>query len=911
MSLEVRFDGTLIDEQYYTGLTNNNELFNESFRLGATPCNQYILRIAKEGVSTQPTTITLSDNGTTFANLDIDNIEEQDYEYVYTLTDKMVRLEFYYDAKDIFVGGSTTLLSIAQDICTRAGLTLGTVDFRGYNKSINWYDNTRTAREYIGYVAELNGGFARIEGNTLYFVKQNTLSVNTISIDDCEDFNIGERHEITRVVYEQGALKWEYGTEDGNTLYLNSENVFITEKSEVQGIYNDINGFEFYSFTTQNCPIDYSIKVGDVITFTDGENYYPTIAQYDLEYYGGWIGGYDLEVNTEKQEETKVIGNKENIRNLRIIVDRQNNKISQVVEEIGDRTGKSTTVTQDVDQLQSAVDEMAVLTKEVEGNSFVVLDNCANVSIDTLEIIGEIAIDTLRDDQAGSYGTVPMSDLAPMSNLAPSKPQKRTEALYFGDTTILKGMELINEYTSVEEIIKEEIMLPEFVLRTYQGVSDIFRIQDKKAVIERHIYEDVAGFRNILSEPFIEELGDFDIELHEGDNKLYLKCFPNAHIYAKYMIKNKFSENFATKVELHSEINQTAEEINFVVSKKVGEDELASKISQTSDTIFLSANNFGWQSTNSSMTTDGQITATAGKIGGFNLGTNMFSTSLTSEKMRIYTYTEADRTRAINIVVGSIIPTQADYDKYDFDYSGAITTYDVLMITKILNGKETGNASFNIDTKNSEKAISLKDNNGKELINFGKFGSYINQLSADNINATNIEAGVVYKSDLFFLGSHSIDDIDGGGLSLYNNNGNSGITLFGVTGEIYATRNSHLCDVKGECVVYSNSSGNSGTITLYESAADFSSFRIIYKNSDGQLGSSIVEGMSNPNAEESYGTVIRYNSNMDSLMINSVLFSVSGTTLTLSRNNQVIFYNNGATMQDGNKIYVTKVIGIV
>ena len=196
MSLKVNFDGTLIDEQYYTGLNNNYELFNDTFKLGATPCNTYKLKIAKDGVNTQPTSISLADGNTTYAVLDIDNIEEQDYEYVYTLTDRMVNLDFYYDASRIFHNGSATLLQIVQDICTKIGVTLGTTDFRGYNKSINWYDNTKTAREYIGYIAELSGGFARIENNVLYFRKQKTASKKTISLDDCEDFNIGEYHKI-------------------------------------------------------------------------------------------------------------------------------------------------------------------------------------------------------------------------------------------------------------------------------------------------------------------------------------------------------------------------------------------------------------------------------------------------------------------------------------------------------------------------------------------------------------------------------------------------------------------------------------------------------------------------------------------------------------------------------------------
>ena len=186
MSLEVYFDDTLIDEQYYTGLTNNYELFNESFKLGSTTSNTYTLKIAKDVVSTQPTSVSLKDNGNAFAELEVDNIEEQDYEYVYTLTDKMIDLDFYYDASEIFNNGATTLYNIAMDICTKVGLTLGTTNFRGYNKAINWYDNTRTAREYIGFIAELNGGFARIENNTLYFKKQNTTSASTISIENCQ-----------------------------------------------------------------------------------------------------------------------------------------------------------------------------------------------------------------------------------------------------------------------------------------------------------------------------------------------------------------------------------------------------------------------------------------------------------------------------------------------------------------------------------------------------------------------------------------------------------------------------------------------------------------------------------------------------------------------------------------------------
>lgn len=103
MSLQVFFDDVLINEDNVTGLHVNAEMFNESFKLGATVSSKYTLIVAREGVSIQPNIVTLKDNGNVFAVLVVDNIEEEDYTYTYTLTDKMIDLEFYYDASEIFI----------------------------------------------------------------------------------------------------------------------------------------------------------------------------------------------------------------------------------------------------------------------------------------------------------------------------------------------------------------------------------------------------------------------------------------------------------------------------------------------------------------------------------------------------------------------------------------------------------------------------------------------------------------------------------------------------------------------------------------------------------------------------------------------------------------------------------------
>lgn len=392
--MEIYFDDILINPDYYTSLSTNFELFDSSFKLGSTAANTFGLTIDKTVVGKQPSEITIYQNGTLVATLVVDNIEETDVEYKYTLTDKMVNLEFYYDASEIFEDGSTTLLNIALDICSKAGIELGTQDFRSYNKEITWYDNTLTAREYIGYIAELNGGYAQIgTDGKLYFLKQKQNSVTTINFDDCSDFSIGDKKEITRVVYEFDTLHYEFGEDTGNTLYLNSNNVFITEESEVEAIYNDIQGFLFYNFKTGNCPIDFNIMAGQVITFTDGINEYPTITGYELTFYGDWYGGYELNIESTKQEETKVIGTEEKIKSLKTIVDRDANKITQIVEQTTEIQNAVNENTTDINNnYQDIIQQLGDYAKEADVVSI-------KESVEKTQTNSELAIEIAKQVQ--------------------------------------------------------------------------------------------------------------------------------------------------------------------------------------------------------------------------------------------------------------------------------------------------------------------------------------------------------------------------------------------------------------------------------------------------------------------------------------------------------------------------------
>ena len=611
--IKIYFDNVLIDEDKYSSLSNDFELFDTSFRLGITASNKFKMSIGKEAITTQPNEIKIYDNSTLIATLVVDNIEEDDYTYTYTLTDKMVNLEFYYNASLIFVNGHATLLDIALDICSKAGITLATTNFRGYDKDISWYDNTRTAREYIGYIAELNGGYAQIgTDGRLYFLKQKTNSAKTIGIDDCKDFKIGERKEITRVVYELGTLKYEYGDETGNTLYLNSDNVFITESSEVESIYNEIQGFEFYNFTTTNCPIDFNIRAGQIITFTDGENDYPTIVGYELSYYGDWYGGYSLDVESTKQEETQIVSTDKKIKNLTVIVNREANAITQVIEEVGEQNNKISQITQTVDEINSKLEDIADIT--VSGES----------------IYASLSLDDINQSEPIELKVHPIitniSYLYPRSNLYPSN------TLYMTNRKI----RFIRTYTENGQTLTQNIdyILPDNLLYYDADNYDEFYLNyDSQTcqVIKKCKYN-ADGTVGLLQSTVTTNYPYPQILLDYGDYEIKILGYSTGYISARLMAANIYTTQFATKAELNSEISQTttdinlsvdsklsnystttemnaainvkANEINSVVSTKVGNDEVISKINQSSEAVTINANKISLSGKQINLTSD-------------------------------------------------------------------------------------------------------------------------------------------------------------------------------------------------------------------------------------------------------------------------------------------------------------------
>lgn len=148
--------------------------------------------------------------------------------------------------------------------------------------------------------------------------------------------------------------------------------------------------------------------------------------------------------------------------------------------------------------------------------------------------------------------------------------------------------------------------------------------KDESYVIRRLSLSELHVLK-VLDDEIKEPLGDLNVELFEGDNYIYLYNMVGNKFYAEYLIKNDFNDIYVTTNQMNSAINQTAQQIELTVnqkltgyatnenidglvqelnssivqkvdsitstvSQKVGNNEIISKINQSSESITINAN---------------------------------------------------------------------------------------------------------------------------------------------------------------------------------------------------------------------------------------------------------------------------------------------------------------------------------
>lgn len=334
--MEIYFDDKKIDDSKIYRLTQQGELFTNRFKLGSTLCRVVEIDVDKTEVSSIPEWVYISGPYTSYKlmSLVVDQVDDQnDRYYTFTCTDMMLRTAepFYWEETD-------TVQTIINKICDKYFTNeYPTIEYMG-DLVVNWGSGT-SAREFISYVAEVNGSFAYVDAyNNLAFHKYKPGISYILSLNDVSSLKVGTRHEIRRVFLEAGAASHYYPHEElSETVYLNEENILLTDNDErytiqktIEHIYNEIVGYNWYDITVEKANLPPYPFPGAQMMVGD----YNTILQIDnWTYNGKWIGGLHLDLNDQMQQESYVSPDN-TIKRIQIRVDRDLNQVIQKVEDV-------------------------------------------------------------------------------------------------------------------------------------------------------------------------------------------------------------------------------------------------------------------------------------------------------------------------------------------------------------------------------------------------------------------------------------------------------------------------------------------------------------------------------------------------------------------------------------------------
>lgn len=519
-----------------------------------------------------------------------------------SIQDKSQLFDATYTTNLTWMDGSThTGLEIVQDICSILGITLETTTFNWYDYSFKQpnFPSNITYREVINRIAEIGKSIAYISRTGGLVIKGQNATGHSISrsrygkLSKEKQFGpinvvvLGKDGVDDDIVYPNvlpsNVVEWKI---------LDNPFVDLYREEMIETVASYIIGQSIIPFELTDFIDGFYLDLNDTVQVTDknGNAFNATLLNYESTSRIKSTIGAETQNNTSTNYNLAG-SNKESIRTVKSEVDHINDTITQVVEEIGDRSSKSTTITQDIDTISQQVSESVTLTKELKQNNLLEIEDGFEGNLLKFSIIGEMSLVYPSDDLYSSDDLYPLDSYLIIEN---------------------------------EEGNQNKIWLQLTYLHYWNAnVYDEFLVENGQAKIIRRVGVNDDGSYYALTTPIEEDKGELNIPISTGYNKMWLESFYDIELqyYTKYVYQNDYTEVFASKVELNSSITQTKDEINLEVSKKVDEDKVVSAINLSSEQITITGNRLVVDATNFKLTADGTVTMQNAVIEGGRLKT--------------------------------------------------------------------------------------------------------------------------------------------------------------------------------------------------------------------------------------------------------------------------------------------------
>ena len=471
-----------------------------------------------------------------------------------------------------------TLKDLLLDICSQAGVELGSTTFQ--NEDFEVEDNQfegKQLRDVLQHIAKCAFSWARIgQDNKLYLDFEVNNNINeTITIDDYKMDAFKKANEYygptNKVTYADSDIKGqEISVQDDSSIATYGEkeiiiydNYFAYNIKKRQELiqagtvlfglrYMPVQNLELIGLVYLDCT--------DIIGVQDGAGttYLTRVFSHIIKYNGAVS---DTIETTGESDNEKRYSNPNNsiIQNSRteIIVDRAKKEITAVVEEVSGQNRKIAKVQETVDELKSQISDIADITTSLESNS-------ARLEFENINQSEPIRI-VIHPVGTNISKLYPSPSLKPSSNL-----KIRTRVLRFTNTTT---QEVWNYELPDDLLYYDNENYDEFIL-DYESLS---------CVINKKCKWNNDGTVGLLENERTDEYTFPHIELTDGDYTVQLIQYNSGYIFARMMTKNYYTDQFAIRAELNSEISQTVDNINLSVDKKLSNYSTTSQMNSAID----------------------------------------------------------------------------------------------------------------------------------------------------------------------------------------------------------------------------------------------------------------------------------------------------------------------------------------
>lgn len=472
-----------------------------------------------------------------------------------------------------------TALQLATECCRQAGVTLGTLDFTNYDFVIpnNQYVENETCRKVMQDIGKLAYSWVRIDCDNKCYIDfdfgTTVDTYNTITTHNYYDLSLQKKvfGPVNRVVIGMRDVEGENAViEDAESIaeygvteiQLYDNNITYTPELRQAAISSATRLFGLTYTPLEVNTTGHPWLIGDEqIEVIDGvgNSWYTYPFDRTIAYKGHIKTKLTSKADTKTETEYKNYGDLEtDVRKTRIIVDKQE---------------------QEIQALASKIVELVSTTEDI---GEITLENAFPGELHNLEIRGNISL------------------LFPHNGLYPSN------TLYLKDTSL-----------QVDDIIYELDF--DYLNYISETVYDKYVYEDGKQWIERNVGVDEYGQLYALESTVIENKSDLVINVGENST-ITLLSFGNAILRSEYFINNNYTDTFATKVYVDSEITVAVDEITAEVNAKVDEDEIVAKLNlgirNGQGVVDLVGNTVTIESDNFTLEEDGSIQAKNGSFSG-------------------------------------------------------------------------------------------------------------------------------------------------------------------------------------------------------------------------------------------------------------------------------------------------------